>query len=226
MSATTVEAPVHPGNLLLNLLVTLLAPIFLGVAEGNIDLARLAALETINDYRARNRIDLIAVAQVIAYGLATLASLSRSMEDDLSDSMTLRFRRNATACTRAAELNRRAIQSNQDPLPSPAPESPDPWPTRSTPEPFLTPDAERLLAEEAEARLHQPNPPHPHPAPNRDPRTQAIAMVQQALHLDASIPHLPQSERAAAADRVAQLNCMANQLLAGLDPPLGLAAGG
>jgi hypothetical protein len=108
--------PPHPADVLLSLIVALLAPMFLGVTAGHIGLARLAALETINAYQARNHADLIAIAQIIAYGLAALGSLSLSMADDISLNMTLRLRGNANACTRSAEHNRRALnQSHRDP---------------------------------------------------------------------------------------------------------------
>ncbi len=59
-----------PPDLLLRLVITLLAPMFLGVSDGNVHFARMAAIETVRDYRARNNADLIAVAQIIAFGLA------------------------------------------------------------------------------------------------------------------------------------------------------------
>ena len=97
----------NPSDILMNLIVTLLTPMFLGVTA-DIALARMAATETINAYRAQNLADLIAIAQIIAYGLAALGSLSLSMADDLSLSMTLRLRNNANACSRSAEQSRRA----------------------------------------------------------------------------------------------------------------------
>jgi hypothetical protein len=249
---TTTEAPIHrlrPSEVLITLLAALLAPMFICATAGDIVLARMAAIETINDYRARNHADLIAVAQIIGYGLAALGSLSLSMADDLSLSMTLRLRGNANACTRSAEHNRRAIRQNRDndPIHNPAatPEIHESWFTcpeadfQPKFETFLSPDAERLLAAESKARLWGPRPVADPQAPiavpsatppatpmatfeipeNSDLRTQAIAMVKQALKIDAGIPHLPPAERAEAAYRVAELNSIANQLLAGLDPP-------
>jgi hypothetical protein len=73
-----------------------------------VNMARRAALETVNAYRIRDQADLLTVAQIVAFGLAALGSLSLSMLDDLTLSMTLRLRGNANACSRSAELNRRA----------------------------------------------------------------------------------------------------------------------
>ena len=122
------DIEVHPADVLLHLVVTLLTPIFLGVCSGNLDFARMAALETVNSYRARTHVDLIAVAQIIASGLAAVSSASLSMADDISLAMTLRLRGNANACDRSADRNRRALEKNQfNPVPQPvfAP-APDP----------------------------------------------------------------------------------------------------
>jgi hypothetical protein len=100
--------PVHPTDILIALIATFLIPMFLGSSTGDVAMARRAALETVNAYRVRDQADLLAVAQIIAFGLAALGSLSLSMLDDLTLSMTLRLRGNANACNRSAELNRRA----------------------------------------------------------------------------------------------------------------------
>ena len=103
-------ASIQPGDVLLHLIVLLLAPLFLEAGGGDVNFARLAALETVGAYRARNNADLIAIAQIIAYGLASLGSLGLSMADDLSLSMILRLRGNANALNRSAEQNRRALR--------------------------------------------------------------------------------------------------------------------
>jgi hypothetical protein len=100
-------APAIPT--LLTLIVAILAPMFLGITAGDIGLARAVALETMNAHRTENRADLLAVAQIIAYGLAALGSLSLSMADDISLSMALRLRNNASALTRSAEKHRAAL---------------------------------------------------------------------------------------------------------------------
>jgi hypothetical protein len=93
----------------MGLIVALLAPMFLGVTAGDINLARVAAFETVSDYRTQSHADLVAIAQIIAFGLAALGSLSLSMADDISVSMALRLRGNANALNRSAEQNRRAV---------------------------------------------------------------------------------------------------------------------
>jgi hypothetical protein len=186
----------HPGGVLLHLIAALLAPIFLGVTAGDVALARKAAIETINDYRARNNIDLIAIAQIVGCGLAALGSLSQSMAEDLSLSMILRLRGSAVSLNRSAEQNRRVINAplpdDPDPIhPSWAPEFPAAafpaaafpavaFPAAEAsahpePEAFLSSTAEQQLATESRARLENPSyTPRPapisdipHPAPTR-----------------------------------------------------------
>lgn len=113
------EPQTHSFDILLYLIVTALAPMFLSATGGEIRFARMAALETVNAYRARTQADLIAVAQIIAFGLGALGSLSLSLTDDLSLSMILRLRGNANSCHRSAEQNRRAlrISSSSDAAP-------------------------------------------------------------------------------------------------------------
>jgi hypothetical protein len=160
---TTGQSEAHPANVLMALIVTLLAPTFLGVTGGDVTLARMAAIHTINDYRARNHADLIAIAQIIAFGLAALGSLSLSMDDGISLSMTLRLRGNAVALNRSAEQNRRVLQQpirdnptqyyaepTAEPAAEPKAEHDDP------PQEFLSPAAAQFMAEEAEARLRTP----------------------------------------------------------------------
>ena len=96
----------------MNLIVTLLAPMFIAVCGGDIEYARMAATETVNGYRSRDHGDLIAIAQIVARGLAALGSLSLSMSDDLTIAMTLRLHSNANALNRSAEQNRRAVREN------------------------------------------------------------------------------------------------------------------
>ena len=137
---------VHPGDVLLHLIVTLLSPMFFGVCGGNLDFARMAALETVNAYRARGPVDLIAVAQIIAFGLASVSSACLSMTDDISLTMTLKLRANANACDRSAERNRRALEKNRlSPLPDPV-FAPDPGL-----EPRADPEADRPEADRPEA---------------------------------------------------------------------------
>jgi hypothetical protein len=160
----------RPTDILMNLIIALLAPMFLGISAGDVNLARMAAIETVNAYRVQNHADLIAVAQIVAFGLAALGSLSMSMADDISLSMALRLRANANGLNRSAEQNRRALQRSHHDDPAPHRMAPEPHRMAAEPEPepadtfaghddldeaevFLSVAAVKELAAEAEARL-------------------------------------------------------------------------
>ena len=110
---TAADLGLDPGSILLNLVVTFLAPMFLPASGGNLGFARQAALHTVQDYQIEAHADLVTVAQIIAFGLAALGSLSLSMADNLSLSMTLRLRANANACNRSAAQNRQALRGSE-----------------------------------------------------------------------------------------------------------------
>jgi hypothetical protein len=220
MTETPTElTDLHPSEALMALIVTLLAPMFLGVTAGDINLARLATWETVNAYQARNQADLIAVAQIIAYGLAALGSLSLSMDDNISVSMALRLRGNANALNRSAEQNRRAL-AKTNPAPQP------PVDTEYEAEVLANLEATKACVAEAQARLH-PTAPVPVPAPSpvltlEDKQLQAAwasAMTDVAGEVTASIAHLPPAERKEASRRAALLSGCANELLSGKVPP-------
>jgi hypothetical protein len=232
-----------PFGFLMAFIVSRLAPMFLGVTGGNLALARIAATETINDFRAQNRASLIAAAQIIAFSLAALGSISLSMADDIPVPLALRLRGNANACNRAAEQNRRALQAIQ-PATAAEPsqdstddfydtifQDPEPEPE---PEIFLTQAAEDLLAAEAAARLqpeHQAagRAPAPHttasktqtPKPQATANQQAwaTAMVREAERIKANIRHLPPDQRQAATIRAQALSSTARALLSSPQMP-------
>lgn len=96
-----------------NLIITLLVPMFLWSCEGDVALARAAAAETLNAYCAADDLSLIRAAKVLAFDLATLSSLGRSMFDEISASLALRLRSGATSLDRAAERNRVALEQDR-----------------------------------------------------------------------------------------------------------------
>lgn len=210
----------HLADVLAHLIATLLAPMFLLATGGDIALAHLAALETLNSYRARNHIDLIAVAQIVGCGLAALGSVSRSMEDDLSVSMVLRLRGNAVALNRTVEHARRALGTNR-PEPPPAIEPVD----LQTEAAVLSSVADtQQRVREAKAHLRTPDPVPPSEPGNpalTDQQRQAAwasAMSDVANEFTAGLSNLPPVERKLASLRAAALSSCANQLLSGEVP--------
>jgi hypothetical protein len=229
---TTHAEPNDPFGILMTLVISLIAPMFLGITGGNIPLARAAAVATINDYRARNSVSLIAVAQIIAFGLAALGSLSLSLDDGVPAKMAIRLRANANACDHSAERNRRALQAArllektqeaeeneafQDAIfADPEPAEP-PMESKA----FLTQDAERLLAAEAEARLQNnpigraPTSPAPAKPATSNQQAWAHAMQREADKITANLPNLKPSERQHAMLQADTLRTTAKGILAG-----------
>jgi hypothetical protein len=156
MSATTTfpdgpviepNAPVRSAQVLINLIVTMLAPMFLTAVGGDLNHARIAAAETIASYRVESPADLIVAAKIVAFGLAALGSLSLSMDDNLPAAMILRLRANAVACDRAEHRNHcmlKQTRADKRIVPDPSPASP--------PDPEPEPDEAALLAAVAETQ--------------------------------------------------------------------------
>ncbi|WP_428489275.1 hypothetical protein [Rhodopila sp.] len=207
MSATTTEPrptsslDFQPGDILLQLIVTLLAPMFLAVCRGNLDFARIAALQTVDAYRARSHVDLIAVAQIVAHGLASVSAACLSMADDISLAMTLRLRASANASDRACDRARRALQNTRaspaaDPVFAPAPTrdlTPDPEADRKDAEVIarlaaVRQQGEALLARHAAARPAAPAPAAPSPAAIADPAPTPTAPPPAAIAAQAPTP--------------------------------------
>lgn len=232
--------PLHPSDILMNLIVAFLASMFLGASAGDIQFARMAAIETVNAYRARNQADLIAIAQIVAYGLAALGSLSLSMTDNISLSMTLRLRGNANALNRSAEQNRRPLEKSRADNPMPHHPEMDAEPETDdelNPAALLAGvTAARKLAAEAQAQAHtQAEKPaadqRPGPMPVatlatpvsvatlQNNRTWAAAMIDAAEKMTAGLHNLPPAERKVASIRAAALTSTASELLAGLGAP-------
>jgi hypothetical protein len=213
-----------PSDILLSLVVILLAPVFLGVTAGDLTLARMAALHTIDDYRARNHADLVAVAQIVGFGLAALGSLSLSLADDISLSMTLRLRGNAVACNRAAEQNRKARVKHQAEEPRPPAELETiAYRPPSQPDSLLNDEASLFLAAQSQARLEPTECPIPSPTPaatrtpeeKRHQQMWAIAMAKESSEIAASLSTLPPIEQQAAAMGAGLLSSTAHDLTYG-----------
>jgi hypothetical protein len=209
-------------NVLLNVVVALLAPMFLWCTGGDVAFARLAAMETLDAYRPAGPRSLITATKIIAFELAALWSLSQSMSDEISLSMTLRLRGNANSMDRAAERNRQTLE--QDCRIAEAPELPG----QASLEEAVA-DAQRMV-QEANARIKAARPPQA-PAPAAAPAARAPmpedtrrtawagAMVEVAGELAADVGKLPPNERAAEMMRVEALTQTAAALVSGAPLP-------
>jgi hypothetical protein len=176
--------PLNPANALLHIIGSLLAPIFLDASGGDIALARLAAMATVTAYPATTPADQLAAGQVIAFGLAALGALSRSLADDDPPAMKLRLRGNANALNRSAEQNRRLLGEPDHPV---------------------TPAARMKRP----ALSEQPKTPRQ----AADPEVWAAAMVREAAKLNAGLANLSPADRKAASFRAETLSSTASELL-------------
>jgi type IV secretory pathway VirB2 component (pilin) len=205
-------------DILTQIVVALLAPMFFATTEGNLAQARTAALETITAYRIQNHASLLAVAKIIAFGLTTLSSLSLSMDEDLTIPLILRLRANANALDRSADRNQRALEQSRT---AAAPASQFDEAT------VLANVAEaKARAAAAQAQLRHPAPQapaHQQATPAATPTTPeqqhramwANAMANVASELAADMARLPPAQRAEAKLRANALSTTANDLLCG-----------
>jgi hypothetical protein len=170
MSQTTSSRPPDcPLDILMQLVVAFLAPMFLAATGGDIGIARAAAAETVDAYRARTHAELISIAQIIAFGLGALGSLSLAMAGDIPPALALRLRGNANACNRSAEQHRRALQQSRPDAgtaePASRPLLPDPNQDAFEAEVVANVAATRQRAAEARTRAMAPPPAPAPPAP-------------------------------------------------------------
>jgi hypothetical protein len=221
-------------NLLIELILVLLTPMFLCVSDGDIPCARQAAVDTLNAYGARSVLGVIIAAKIIAYELAALASLSQSMADDISPQLALRFRGNANSLDRAAERNRQLLERQRIPAGA----------ERLTEENAAAAVAEaQKRVQQAVASLRAPAQPAAQPAgppaiqPAMGPMPQADlgdeqrrtawaqAMAHVAAEFTADLDRLPPAERAKEMMRIRALTESASALVAGITSPIGHPAG-
>jgi hypothetical protein len=202
----------------LDLIVAFLAPMFLAVTGGDINLARAAAIATVSAYRAETHADILTVAQIIAFGIAALGSLSLAMADDLSIALILRLRGNAVSASRAGEQCRRALAN------SPAHTKTDAANDSYPDEAAITAQLAQLR-EQAATRAQAPSPPTPPPAkPQSNEQLHrdawANAMIDVAAEMAADMAHLPPAGRRTASLQAAALSSVASELFAGHTSPL------
>jgi hypothetical protein len=105
--------PATPSATLANLVLALLAPMFLWSTAGDLRLAYAAAAQTVNEYSITNRLSVFTVAKIIAFDIATLSSLSLSMYEDVSMLEALRLRGNANSLDRSGERSRLRLEQER-----------------------------------------------------------------------------------------------------------------
>ena len=214
--------PETGSSVLLNAVIALLAPMFLWSTGGDVACARLAAMDTLAAYRATGPRSLITATTIIAFELAALWSLSQSMSDEISLSMTLRLRGNANSMDRAAERNRRTLE--QDCRIAGSPDLPNEAALEAA-----VAEAQTMV-QQANARIRAAQPPQapapvvpaPNPAPMPEDERRAAwagAMAQVAGEMTADMGTLSPKQRAAEMMRVEALTQTAAALVSGAPLP-------
>jgi hypothetical protein len=230
--------------MLINLMVNRLLPMFLKAAGGDPDAARMIVTETVNAHCARNATDVLAIAQIIACGMASLDNIILSMADDISRALRLRLQSAANAMNRSVEQNRRFLQQIP-PEPANAWYGPEPddaaleatamAAVAEAQQYIAQTRAQQAAAQPAEApeRIATPAAEIPAPAaetlaaaktgaPDLTEQQKAMIWAQGmnrvAAEYKASIPHLPPAQRREASLRAAALTSTANALIAGVPP--------
>jgi hypothetical protein len=112
----------EPADRLMPFLLAVLIPFLTAGGIPDPDLARLAATETIAAYQAAGSSQLVTVAQIVAFALASLENLRLSAPQDLSLSMKLKLRGNATALNRVSQQATAALDAQRRDPPAAAPD--------------------------------------------------------------------------------------------------------
>jgi hypothetical protein len=116
------ETKIRYPEVFMQLIAASLTPIFSTATDGDPVRAEAAAIETINAYVPSHPVDLLPIAQIIAFGLAALRSLSLSMAENIPIPLMLRLRGSAASLSRGAEQCRRALSepmlADTDPYPA------------------------------------------------------------------------------------------------------------
>jgi hypothetical protein len=223
------------SDLLANLIIALLAPMFLWSSQGDVALARAAAAETLNAYCAADNLTLIRAGKILAFDLATLSSLSLSMCDETAATLALRLRGNAVSLDRAAERNRAALEQDRrnaalvpqaaeaDPAAAvreaqrqvrQAPAEPQPSPPQMSPPAAPVQTTAQPAASEAGAPMTE----------QRRATAWAGAMTEVAAEMTAELFGLSPAERVADVMRIEALTRTATALGSGTALPPYLAA--
>jgi len=112
--ATQIESPKEDAfavNCVFHTIIAYLMPYLLEGAGDDPVTARAAVLELIDAYNAATVRELTLAGRIIAFNLAALDNMRRSMLDPaMSDAMVLRLRGNAVALNRAADQGQKALE--------------------------------------------------------------------------------------------------------------------
>ena len=109
----------QPADLLMEFVLSLLVPFLTTGSLTDPALARRAAQETIAAYKAAGQDQLVTIAQLVAFALASLDNLRLSMPQDLSLSMKLKLRGTANALNRSSQRATATLDRQRRDIPAP-----------------------------------------------------------------------------------------------------------
>jgi hypothetical protein len=240
--------PCRPSSdLMTEFILGLIAPLLMTAGIADMAQARLAVLETITAYKALGQGELVTVAQIVGFALASLDTLRLSTAPDLSLSMILRLRGNANALNRSAQQNNRVLDKQRQDNP---PDQPSVPPQAAMPEQLGTAfpqadvteadvqaaienaqlmlkaahtriDATQASAQSTQRQADRTARPDPVVAEQRNNAGWAGAMITVAGELRANLANLPPALRQQEMSRATTLTRVARHLTggSGLLPP-------
>jgi hypothetical protein len=205
-----------PPNLLMEFVLSLLTPFLMTEGITDIDLARRATAETIAAYKVTGQDQLVTIAQIIAFALTSLDNLRLSLPPDLSLSMKLKLRGNASALNRASQQATATLETRRRETPAPEPDL-DPA------EILAALETAKAVVQQAQAatQAQTATPATRQNIPDRQTDAAwAAAMTGVAAEYTAELPNLTPAERGVQLARIAALSKIATSLGNGTAPPL------
>ncbi|WP_428485796.1 hypothetical protein [Rhodopila sp.] len=103
----------QPADPLMEFIIGLLTPLLMTGGMTDPGLARLAAAQAIRSYKARGVEQLLTVAEIAGFALASLDTLRLSMAHDLSVEMKLKLRGNANALNHTSQRATAALEKQR-----------------------------------------------------------------------------------------------------------------
>ena len=161
----------NKDKLMLGIIIDLVTPLLMTAGLTDISLARIAARQAIEAYRAQAEPELVSAAQIFGFGICSLDSLRLSARNGASINQKLRLRGNANGLSRSSQrANTTLTHQRQDAAADPATAEPDPIAAREQAE-LINALAETtgfLARARAEVEAEKT---HPHEAQQRQPVT-------------------------------------------------------
>jgi hypothetical protein len=190
---------------LMPFILAVITPFLLAGGIPDPALAQQVAAQTIAAYQTTGNDQLLTAGRIVAFAMAALENLRLSAPPDLSVSLKLKLRGNATGLNRAAETATTTLNTQRQATPDQT-------------QPDL--DPAEIMESLATARSLLKPTPEPKQEQHKTDRRWAGAMTDIAAELTGELPSLPTAQRQAHLARIAALSKIATMLGKGEAPPL------